>query len=260
MIYTENLFVEIEGVRKEGVEIEVSENLVSFIQLDIECIKKLKNQRLKHVNVACAHYSIDHYQPSLFKVFDVDMPPSIRRAVVKRQAEFLAGRILAIKLLKQCGVTIKTLGIGSMREPVWPVENVGSISHTQDYVMVMVVPRNDISVIGCDVENVISEETRKEIADTVLHPQEYQLLSNDLLSKEQLFTLIFSAKESLYKALYPQVKVFFDFHAAKVITIDSDNKILYIILTQTLSKHFKEGKLFQIHFEVLNKNIITYLT
>ena len=242
------------------VELEAAEKLASFIQLDIEFIKKLKSQRLKHVNVACANYSIAFYQPTLFKVFNIDMPQSIRRAVPKRQAEFLAGRILSIKLLQQSGVYIQTLEIGSMREPVWPVANVGSISHSQDYVMAMVASQNDVSVIGCDVETVIPENTRKEIADTVLLPQEYKLLNNYLLSTEQLFTLIFSAKESLYKALYPQVKKFFDFHAAKVINIDIGNKILHIILAQTLCKGFKEGKLFQIHFELLNKKVITYLT
>ena len=68
------------------------------------------------------------------------------------------------------------------------------------------------------------------------------LKAHNDFSQEELLTLIFSAKESLYKALYPSVKKFFGFEAAAVKKIDSQNKEFTIELLTHLSDVFTPGQ------------------
>lgn len=136
-----------------------------------------------------------------------DLPPQIRACAPKRQNSFAAGRRAALQALQAAGSGAQAWpGIGPDGLPVWPPGWRGSISHTDRLAAAAVTPR--VTILGIDIEGVVSAQTARDIAPSVLpeHP-DATLLE---------VTRGFSAKEALYKALYPSTRQFRDFTAAQL--------------------------------------------
>lgn len=196
------------------------------------------------------------------------LPSSIVNAVDKRKAEFVVGRFLAKKAIRSLNSVYK-LGIeninrievyiGENRAPIWPTPLVGSISHTDNYAICAVTQLSDNCFIGIDAERVVSQSTASDIAKHVLVPSEYYLVGNIHMPEPFIFTLIFSAKESLFKALYQYVKHYFDFDVARVTNLDNQNKSFTIELTQSLTNNLMRGKKFKGRYAVLDNSILTYI-
>jgi 4'-phosphopantetheinyl transferase EntD len=74
--------------------------------------------------------------------------------------------------------------------------------------------------------------------------QEEHLLAQSSLSFEAAFTLAFSAKESLFKALYPSVGDYFDFSSAKITNICCSTNSFSMTLLKDLSKKLTRGNKF----------------
>ena len=63
-------------------------------------------------------------------------------------------------------------------------------------------------LLGIDFEHWMSAQLADELCDQLLDQSEKQLLLQSDLAFERGVTLIFSLKESFYKALYPHVNTF----------------------------------------------------
>jgi len=63
-----------------------------------------------------------------------------------------------------------------------------------------------------------------------------------------LVTLIFSAKESLFKALYPHVGNYFGFEAAKLLELHLEAGVLIFELRSSLSSQIISGSRFSVYF------------
>jgi enterobactin synthetase component D len=61
-------------------------------------------------------------------------------------------------------------------------------------------------------------------------------------------TLAFSAKESLFKAIYPKVGHYFDFDCAKWIDADYTVGTFWLRIANTLSPSVVEGNIYRGHF------------
>lgn len=136
------------------------------------------------------------------------LPEPLRATVPKRQREFLAGRLCAAHALRAAGLA-EEVGLQD-RAPIWPKGAVGSISHS-DARVVAVVSRGH-SGLGVDVEPLMTATQAQDIKDLILTQAEAALCPVDLRFPEFL-TLVFSAKEALYKALssrLPQMPAFLD--------------------------------------------------
>ncbi len=152
-----------------------------------------------------------------FAAYGLRVPERLSQAIAKRKIEFLAGRLCALEAIKKLGFTIKTtdmLRSSEDRQPIWPNGVTGSITHSSGLAAAMVVPSQKDLHIGLDVEALMSEASDALIKQICL-PHEWTQ-RNIRLPAPLSLTLIFSLKESLYKALYPQVKKFFGFDYAKV--------------------------------------------
>ncbi|SUI55146.1 Uncharacterised protein [Serratia marcescens] len=57
----------------------------------------------------------------------------------------------------------------------------------------------------------------------------------ETLPFNELLTLTFSAKESLFKALYPQVRCYFDFLDARMVAVDTQRQTFVLALLKTLT-------------------------
>ncbi len=124
------------------------------------------------------------------------------RAVPKRRLEFTAGRMAARQAMAEIGHPQTAVPMAPDRSPVWPDSLTGSIAHCDDVCIAVVAQSNSIRSIGIDVEPDIPLDP--DLEEVVCTPSERVWL-NTQLAKERgyLAKLIFCAKESAYKALYP---------------------------------------------------------
>ena len=163
--------------------------------------------------------------------------------MAKRQAEYLAGRYCAAKTLSALGVTDTDVQSGENRVPYWPQGAIGSISHTAGRAVAVASLENNYTGLGIDCEMLIRPDVAERIYNTIAVPSETALFKQLNWSKEWFLTLIFSAKESLYKALYPTVGVFFGFDSAEILHIG--NGKYTIALTRDLNKKWRAGQQFE---------------
>lgn len=145
----------------------------------------------------------------------------IRQAVPKRQREFRAGRHCARLALRQLHQNHFDLLNDAERVPQWPQNIVGSISHCDDLCIVAVSDDPTIKALGLDVEalSALPAETRALIC----HPQEIAQLIDKTFQEPYWDRVIFSAKESFYKAYFPLCRQFLDFLDAEV-TLEAPHK------------------------------------
>ncbi|HEY2452703.1 MAG TPA: enterobactin synthase subunit EntD [Scandinavium sp.] len=114
----------------------------------------------------------------------------------KRKAEHLAGRLAAFYALREQGLR-QIPNIGDNRQPLWRPGWYGSISHSGT-TAVAVVARE---AVGIDLEGMFSAELSQKIANSIINSAERALLEKCGLPFPLALALVFSAKESLYKAL-----------------------------------------------------------
>ena len=130
----------------------------------------------------------------------------------KRRREFTASRRCARKALAALGITGFPLLPGPNRAPMWPPSVVGSITHTDGcadgYCGVVVADRRLTLGLGVDAEPNLPLPA--ELWPRVLDDEE----RSDALAAVEPGTharLVFSAKETTYKALYPAFGHFIEF-------------------------------------------------
>lgn len=169
------------------------------------------------------------------------LPEKLNDSVLKRQVEFLAGRVCAKQAIKALiGHTPETIPAQSDRAPGWPPGIVGSITHTARYAAALVASDTHYHGMGIDCEAIISPDN--------LNLQKHICVANELealheaysdWAPEELLTLVFSAKESLFKCLYRQTRKFFGFSAARVTALDATNATFIIQLEHDLTPHLQ---------------------
>ena len=213
-------------------------------------------------SIAACQYDIKSYKSNMFNCHGVDRPTSIANAVTKRQAEYLAGRVMAQKALNSFwpkGIAMPQILSRKDRSPVWPHGYCGSISHTKDKAVCIIAKQKDWQVLGIDIEDIISEKDTIEFKKQIHTVNEEQLLTKVGIKSNVATTLIFSAKESLYKGLSPIVGYFFDFEHAEIIAIDTCERKLLIRLSDSIFEASKLSRELICHYELKPNTVITLL-
>lgn len=142
---------------------------------------------------------------------------AVPNAVASRQREFAAGRQAARAAMCQLSLPAQAIPAGPDRAPIWPSGLTGSITHSGRLCLAAVThaPR----LIGVDLEPATPLDAG--LWDSILLPQEIAALADDpnagLRAK-----LIFSAKESAYKAQYARSKTLFGFEVIHI-TLSANN-------------------------------------
>lgn len=143
-------------------------------------------------------------------VLAADELQQIARALPKRRLEFAAGRQLARRLLAEAGQGIDALPGDADRVPRWPQAVVGSITHCRSLCAVAVAPRTLSAGIGLDVEP--AEPMNPELLPQILREAERDRVRDwPEAWRDFAGILTFSAKEALYKSIYPAHRMFLDF-------------------------------------------------
>lgn len=206
-------------------------------------------------------FDLERFVPGDFTQSGVACPPSVARSVRKRQSEFLFGRLAARLALSRAVPSWATdeVLIGSTREPIWPGDAIGSISHCAGVAAAAVEPRGLRSGIGIDVERIATGDACNALLATVVDDREAALLrglATDRWSLEMLLTLAFSAKESLFKGAFAVVGKYFDFDAARLLSVDLEARRIRLVLTGTLCAQFVQGQHIEIGFERLDADLV----
>jgi 4'-phosphopantetheinyl transferase EntD len=128
---------------------------------------------------------------------------AIARAVPKRAVEFRRGRACARAALAELGAAPEPIPVAATRAPVWPAGFVGSITHCRGLVAAVAARTERIVALGLDAEPVgpLPDGTHH----LILHPLDRRG-PDGALDK-----VVFSAKESIFKTLFPLTGVWLDF-------------------------------------------------
>ncbi|MDX7991628.1 4'-phosphopantetheinyl transferase family protein [Xenorhabdus littoralis] len=213
------------------------------------------------IQIMQAYFDQVYYRNTLFDECGITYPTGLQNAVNKRKAEYLAARYCTQQILNNLGHSAFQVTNAQDRSPVWPDNICGSISHSANCAIAFATTCSDkYRMIGVDIEQEIKTETINSVSASVINDTEAALLTACTLSFEQTFTLAFSIKESLFKALHPHVKRFFDFHAAEVTSIDCSDHTMSIKLLQTLSDEYRAGSQFHGNFALMpQQQVLTYI-
>lgn len=145
--------------------------------------------------------------------------PMVARAVAKRTREVTNARTCARRALAALGHPEVPILRGAKGEPLWPAGVVGSITHTTGYYAAAVAESTVVRSVGVDAEE------HGALPDGVLAHVAFGAEPGRLAALRAADPtvwwdrLLFSAKESVYKAWYPLTGRWLGFEDAEL-TID----------------------------------------
>ena len=154
----------------------------------------------------------------------IDLPPAEAKAAqsmsAKRLHEFAHGRTCARLALAKLGAAKCPIPVGDNRAPIWPDGFVGSISHAGEYATAVVALKAECRALGVDLEP--REPLDEKLLPMICRPEE---ISQSRRSEEELIfaKILFSAKECVYKCVWPTILRFIEFHEIEI-QLDTEAK------------------------------------
>lgn len=145
----------------------------------------------------------------------------VENAVAKRRDEFLTARACARRALEQLGLPAQAVPVGPRGEPRWPEGVVGSITHCRGFRAAALAWATSLLALGIDAEP--NEPLPPGLLADIALEEERPWLRR--LAREapgvSWDRLLFSAKESIYKAWYPLTGHWLGFEDA-VVEVDPE--------------------------------------
>jgi len=182
-------------------------------------------------------YDLTKYEGELYQEFDIAEPIDFSRNSKRRNAQFLAGRLAATSVLEDAGSNSFVITTGNHREPLWPPGYIGSISH-QEQSSVAIARQRDI----CASAKIFPGSLGLGI--------DYQVE----------MTLVFSAKESFFKAAFNSVGYYFDFDAVSIKSLDAAKQMLALETELTLSAKLTKGFRADVTYQLSSQDKFKVLT
>jgi enterobactin synthetase component D len=194
-------------------------------------------------DIACAStwFRVEAYRDDLAHDLGIQLPDALAHAVPKRRAEYVAGRVCALAALKTiCPDFAGAISSDSDRAPCWPPGLIGSITHTNGFASAAVAPSERARSIGLDAEHILSSGSLQAVREIAVRDDDPAPESVGL-ADEVFYALLFSAKESVFKCLYPLVRRMFDFKDVRLEFVREAQTFSATVLA-TLGAEF-EGRL-----------------
>jgi len=145
---------------------------------------------------------------------------AIGQAVEKRRREFTTARACVREAFSRLGLPPSAIANGERGEPHWPAGVVGSITHCDGYRACAIAHSSAMITIGIDAEPhaALPDGLLGDIAGT----QELAWLGEHRRDAPDVHwdRLLFSAKESVYKAWFPLARRWLGFEDA-LVTLDA---------------------------------------
>ena len=124
--------------------------------------------------------------------------------------------------------------------PIWPDGVVGSITHAGGFAAAAVARAADIAGLGIDSEQIIDPTAAHDIADICMVDEAGLFKAVHGRSFCEFCTLVFSAKEAVFKCLFPLTRKFFEFSDVQITLFDWNRN--YFAWT-TVGEHIGIGRL-----------------
>ncbi len=140
----------------------------------------------------------------------------IATAVPKRRREVLTARRCAREALRDLGHAPTAIPRGPRREPVWPDGVAGSITHCTGFRAAAVARTSEITSVGIDAEP--HEPLPENVLESIVAPGDAQVLRRVTVADPSTHwdRVLFSAKESVYKAWFPLTGRWLGFEDARL--------------------------------------------
>jgi 4'-phosphopantetheinyl transferase EntD len=140
----------------------------------------------------------------------------VGRAVEKRRREFATGRACARDALERLGFPPGPIPAGEKGEPIWPTGVAGSITHCDGYRACAVARHTEVLALGIDAEP--HAPLPDGLLPDIARPEERPLLVELARARPDVHwdRLLFSAKESVYKAWFPLAERWLGFEDASL--------------------------------------------
>ena len=141
----------------------------------------------------------------------------IRSAAARRREEFSTGRWCARQALLNLGVPPAPILVGRWREPLWPAEMIGSITHATSLCAAVVAPSGLWQGIGIDVLDAqVAGRLLRDADGLIARGEEEHSARAVAPAGVDPRALLFSAKESAIKAISGRFQRFIDFTEIRV--------------------------------------------
>ena len=131
-----------------------------------------------------------------------------------RRAEFASARVCARRALAPLGHSEAAIGRGERRMPLWPEGVVGALTHRDGWCAAAVGRAQDWLGIGLDAEP--WKPLSRRALERISTDAEREALATLPCGPEHWGPVVFSAKECLYKALFPHTRIFLGFREAEI--------------------------------------------
>jgi 4'-phosphopantetheinyl transferase EntD len=156
----------------------------------------------------------------------------LRRAVASRRLEFGTGRWCARQALAKLGIAPAPILPGPRGAPAWPAGVAGSITHCAGYRAAALAHTRDIAAIGIDAEP--HGPLPGGVREFVASPDELTTLAGLAAAAPGTFweKLLFSAKESAYKAWFPLTERWLGFKDVRVGIAPADGTFTVRLLVE----------------------------
>ena len=144
---------------------------------------------------------------------------TVAHALERRRREFTTARVCARAALARLGIEPAAIVADQRGVPVWPTGIVGSITHCEGYRAAAVARESDVVTIGVDAEP--NEPLPSGVLPLVSRAEERIHLARLAAERPDVCwdRLLFSVKESVYKAWFPLTRRWLGFEHAFV-TLD----------------------------------------
>jgi len=193
--------------------------------------------------------------PALVEPLFPEEEAAIARAVEKRKVEFALGRTAARAALRALGVAPGPLVAQPDRSVGWPGEAWGSITHADGICLAAAVRRSDHAGVGIDAE--LRERVRQDLWSHIATEREIAWFRDGTDEREARAraTLLFSAKETFYKAQFCVSRAWVGFHDAEL-TFGADGTFEVRLLVDVGDAFAREAR-FHGRSCLLDRHVVT---
>ncbi|GMA97722.1 4'-phosphopantetheinyl transferase superfamily protein [Pelosinus sp. IPA-1] len=179
------------------------------------------------------------------------------KAVQKRKVEFYLGRAAARSALSQINIYKIPVHKGVNSEPLWPKGVVGAISHSDGVAIAVTAFKDRTAGIGVDLE-LINRKISEDIVKEVCTFREEAWVNQNPMQKSERLLMIFSAKESAYKAFFPIANVALNYSDAELFWNEEFGSFSGRLL-KSAGGDYEKGYMFEVGCRIIDKYIFTYM-
>jgi enterobactin synthetase component D len=174
-------------------------------------------------------------------------------AAERRQQSFALGRAAARQALAELGVAAVAIAQGRGGEPIWPPGIVGAITHSGDLAIAIAGWRRDYAGLGVDLEQ-LSPGLSARAAIRICTQAELSWL--ETVDPRRYGTMLFSAKEAVFKALFPIEGVWLGFGDAEL-TWQPERCAFAARILKSAGAAYPAGSILEVHCTVTEAEVLS---